>query len=215
MPEPIVLNEDEETLFTEATSRPLRIQCARYISTIFSPAVVSIPFIVLVALYRATNMLVALGHAFVALLFLSAGPLLYIMIGVRMGKFSDVDVSVRAQRSGPFLFGIGSTLIGLCMLLLLNASKSLETTMLILIISGLVMMIITLWWKISIHASSLAGAATMLTALYGTVVLPTFLLLGMVCWSRVVLRRHTTAQVIGGSILSIVIALIALTIWGI
>jgi membrane-associated phospholipid phosphatase len=68
------------------------------------------------------------------------------------------------------------------------------------------MLIVTLWWKISIHASSMAGAATMLTALYGTVMLPTFLLLILVSWSRVVLRRHTTAQVIAGSLLSIVLS---------
>jgi membrane-associated phospholipid phosphatase len=43
----------------------------------------------------------------------------------------------------------------------------------------------------------------MLTALYGNVILPAYRLLILVCWSRVVLRRHMTAQVIAGSLLSI------------
>jgi membrane-associated phospholipid phosphatase len=77
------------------------------------------------------------------------------------------------------------------------------------------MMVTTLWWKISIHASSIAGAATMLTALYGMVLLPSFLLLILVSWSRVVLRRHTVAQVVAGSLLSIALSLLVLKLRGI
>jgi hypothetical protein len=214
MPEPVVLNEEDDSLLTSQISKPLYIQFARYVSTILSPAAVSIPFVLLVALHKANNTALALGHAFVALLFMSAGPLLYIFIGVKLGKFTDVDVSVRSQRVGPFIVGLGSTLLGLLLLAILNASRSLEVVLLIVLICGLIMMAITLWWKISIHASTLAGATTMLTVLYGNVMLPTFLLLALVCWSRVILHRHTTAQVVGGSLLSIVLSLVALSLLG-
>src|SRR2546423_685046 len=130
MPDQIVLNQEE---LTQPASKPMHVHFARYISVIFSPAVVSVPFVVLVALYRASNTLLALGYAFTTLLFLSAGPLVYILIGVRTGKFTDADVSVRSQRAGPFLFGIGSALIGLLILSLLQAPKNLETVMLTII----------------------------------------------------------------------------------
>ena len=77
------------------------------------------------------------------------------------------------------------------------------------------MMIVTLWWKISIHASSLAAAATLLTALYGNIVLPVFVLLAALCWSRVVLRRHTVGQVVAGSLVSIVLTTLILAIRGV
>ncbi|MBE3561919.1 MAG: hypothetical protein IMW89_22260, partial [Ktedonobacteraceae bacterium] len=98
MPDRITLNEDKETVLASAPSIPLYIHFARYVSTILSPSVISVPFIILVALYRASSTIVALGYALITLFFLSAGPLLYIAAGVRAGKFTDMDVSMRSQR---------------------------------------------------------------------------------------------------------------------
>jgi membrane-associated phospholipid phosphatase len=50
--------------------------------------------------------------------------------------------------------------------------------------------------------------------MYGPSMLPSFLLLLLVCWSRVVLQRHTIPQVIGGSLASILITLLAITLGG-
>ncbi len=192
-----------------------QVRVARFVSNLLSPLVVSLPFIFFVALYHAQSLLTASLYALVILLFLSFGPMIYILVGVRRGTFTDPDVSMRSQRVGPFLFGISSALIGLGTLFFTHGPKNLQTLLLITVVSGCVMMIVTLWWKISIHASSLAAAATMLTVLYGTVVLPLFLLLIAVCWSRVVLRRHTLGQVIAGSILSIALTLLIVSIRGV
>jgi membrane-associated phospholipid phosphatase len=73
-------------------------------------------------------------------------------------------------------------------------------------------MLITFWWKISLHASSVASAVTLLATLYGTVVLPAYLLVVAVGWSRVVLRRHTIAQVVAGTLLSIALTILIVTI---
>lgn len=197
------------------TPSATRIRVARHISNILSPLAVSLPFIFFVALYHAQNILIALLYALIILFFLSFGPTVYILVGVRTGKFTDPDVSRRSQRVGPFLFGITSALIGLGTLFFTHGPKNLQTLLLITIVSGFVMMIVTFWWKISIHASSLAAAATFLTALYGSVTLPVFVLLIAVCWSRVVLRRHTVGQVIAGSLLSIVLTSIIVIIRGV
>ncbi len=192
-----------------------RMRIARYVSNMLSPLVVSLPFIFFVALYHAENVLIAVFYALVILFFLSFGPMVYILVGVRRGKFTDSDVSMRSQRVGPFLFGITSALMGLGTLFFIHGPKNLQTLLLITIVSGFVMMIVTFWWKISIHASSLAAAATLLTALYGTVVLPAFVLLIVVCWSRVVLRRHTLGQVVAGSLVSIGLTWLILMIRGV
>ena len=71
-------------------------------------------------------------------------------------------------------------------------------------------------WRIRlVHASSLGGVATILTAFYGAVMLPTFLLLILVSWSRVVLRRHTVLQVVAGSLVSIALTLLILKLRGV
>lgn len=198
-----------------SSSTPIRTRIAWFISNIFSPVVVSLPFIILVALYHAHNVSHALGYALLTLLFLTIGPMIYVLTGVLRGTLTDPDVSVRSQRLGPFLFSLGSALIGLVVLILMHAPKNLQTVLIISSVSGVAMILITLFWKISMHASSFASAITMLTALYGSSVALMFFVLVALCWSRVVLRRHTTAQVIVGSLVSITLTTAILAIRGV
>ena len=207
--------EASEHVIVEPKFKPVHVRIARHVSNILAPVTISLPLVVLVALYRARNVPVALFYALITLFFLSIGPLIYILMAVRMGKISDVDVSRRAERAGPFLFGISSVLVGWLALIILQGPRDLQTVLIITAVSGVVMMVTTLWWKISIHASTMGGAATMLTAFYGAVMLPTFLLLILVSWSRVVLRRHTVLQVVAGSLVSIALTLLVLKIRGI
>src|SRR5258708_39615949 len=134
---------------------PLHIRLARYISNILAPASGSLAFVLLVAFYHAQSLGSAFYYACITLFFLSFGPMIYIIIGVRLGKFSDVDVSRRSERVEPFLFGITSVSLGYVLLYFSHGPKNLQTFLLMTVVSGLVMMIITLWWKFSIHASSL------------------------------------------------------------
>ena len=214
MQEHLAVDADEHIII-EPQPKPVHVRMARHVSNILSPASISLPFIVLVALYRASDKLTALLYALITLFFVSVGPLAYIVIGVHLGKLSDIDISRRSERAGPFLFGISSTLVGLLVLLLIQGPKNLQTALIITVVSAIILLITTLWWKISIHASSLGGVATMLTALYGAAMLPCFFLLILVSWSRVVLRRHTILQVIAGSLVSIVLSLLILRIRGV
>ena len=215
MQEQLTDGAGEQTIIEAQRENTKRIRVARRVSNILAPATISLPFILLVAFYKAQNQLTALIYACITLFFLSVGPLLYIIIGVRLGKLSDIDVSRRSQRAGPFIFGIVSVMIGWLVLALTNGPRNLQTVMIITVFSGIIMMVITFWWKISMHASSLGGVATMLTVLYGAVMLPLFVLLLFVSWSRVVLRRHTVTQVIAGSLAGIALSLVILKLRGV
>ncbi len=212
MLENMALQEGEEHSTAPAQAKPFRFQFARFVSTILSPITVSLPVMFLVALYHQES--ASFLFAAIALLFLSIGPMLYIFIGVCLGKFSDIDVSIRSQRTGPFLFGIGSSILGLIVLSLYHAPKNIETVLLTTVLLGCILFIITLRWKISMHASSLSGAVTLLSALYGRIVLPAFLLVLLVGWSRVVLKRHTAAQVAAGALLTMLLILTVVLIRG-
>jgi membrane-associated phospholipid phosphatase len=200
MLENMALPENEDKV---VTSKPFYIQFARFISTAFSPAIITLPFILLVALYtHEANALLAAG---IIVFFLSVGPMGYIFYGVKTGKFSDVDVSIRSQRTGPFVFGLASGLLGLLILELTHAPHLMTIIMLLILVCGVILMVTTFWWKISMHASAISGAVTMLGVLYGKIILPAFVLVALVGWSRVVLHRHTRAQVIGGSAVGILL----------
>ena len=215
MQEQLTDGADEHAIIEAPGEKTKRMRIARHVSNILAPATISLPFILLVAFYQAQNQLTAFIYACITLFFLSVGPLLYILICVRLGKLSDIDVSRRSQRAGPFLFGIVSVMIGWLVLALTNGPRNLQTVLIIAVFSGIIIMVITFWWKISMHASSLGGAATMLTVLYGAVMLPLFVLLVLVSWSRVALRRHTVTQVIAGSLAGIVLSLVILKLRGV
>src|SRR6266516_7354488 len=171
MQEQLTDGAGEHTFIEAPGEQTKRIRIARHVSNILAPATISLPFILLVAFYKAQNQLTALIYACITLFFLSVGPLLYIIIGVRLGKLSDIDVSRRSQRVGPFMFGIVSVMIGWFVLTPTNGPRNLQTVMIITVFSGIIMMAITFWWKISMHASSLGGVATMLTVLPGAAML--------------------------------------------
>lgn len=58
--------------------------------------------------------------------------------------------------------------------------------------------IITLFWKVSGHLSTATICIGLMCMWYGWVLWPLFLFLPILAWSRVKLKRHTTAQTIGG-----------------
>ncbi|HEY3993437.1 MAG TPA: phosphatase PAP2 family protein [Ktedonobacteraceae bacterium] len=223
MTDPLILNtekaEAQVLVGTPAsipvsTRKPRHVRIARHVSNILAPATISVPMILLVAFYKASSIASALAYAGITLFFLSIGPFAYILVGVRLGKLSDVDVSKRSERVGPFIFGLLSVCLGWFVLVLVHGPTPLISTVIVTAISGLITMIITLWWKISLHAGTLGAAATILTIFYGAAMLPAFALLILVSWSRVVLRRHTVAQVVAGSLLSIVLASLILKLVG-
>ncbi len=71
------------------------------------------------------------------------------------------------------------------------------------------LLLITLKMKISGHMSVLTLACGILLRWYGTQVLPIFLLIPVLGWSRIVLKRHTLSEVIGGFLYSVIILYIS------
>jgi membrane-associated phospholipid phosphatase len=65
--------------------------------------------------------------------------------------------------------------------------------------------VITLWWKISVHAAIAAGAATALPLVFGQALLAAWPLVAVIAWSRIQVGDHTPAQVLAGVALGIVV----------
>ena len=67
---------------------------------------------------------------------------------------------------------------------------------------------ITTMWKISIHCAVASGSVTILTLLYGPLLIPAYALVALTAWSRVALKDHTAAQVIAGCALGAAAAVV-------
>ena len=81
-------------------------------------------------------------------------------------------------------------------------------------LQAVVMLLITLRWKISGHGAGAAAFALLLWALFGPAAAPAFLLVPIVIWARVYTDRHDLPQTIIGAIagfalMGLAIALIA------
>jgi membrane-associated phospholipid phosphatase len=120
-------------------------------------------------------------------------------------KNIDRDMPVKEDRFYPLLFVILSYLVGVGVLYLIDAPDLTTALMVCYLTNTTTVLLINLHWKISIHAMGIAGPLTALIYLFGLPGLILTLIVPLVGWSRVYLKRHTPWQVIIGTILGFVL----------
>jgi len=126
---------------------------------------------------------------------------------------SDFYVSEKNERTKPFVGVIASYICGAVALFLMKAPTIVLVLMLCYAGNTVIMMLITLRWKISVHASVIAGSATALVYVTSMWAAPFFLLLIPVGWARVRLGAHTWWQILGGALVTIMSTLVQLIIY--
>lgn len=142
----------------------------------------------------------------VASLFASVLPFGYVLRRVRTGRVTDRHVGVREQRRVPLLVGLGSIVTGLGLLLALGAARELLAAVAAGAVGLLVSVVVSHWWKMSVHAAVAAGSVVILTLVFGPLMSALWPLVGLVGWSRVQLRDHTVVQVLGGAAIGAAVA---------
>ncbi|WP_414470062.1 phosphatase PAP2 family protein [Methanobacterium sp. ACI-7] len=119
------------------------------------------------------------------------------------GKEIDMDIPERTDRHLPLIFVIISYLIGTIVLYTLNAPAITTILMLCYFSNTLIVFFINLYWKISLHAMGVAGPAVVLIYVFGPIATLFAAIIPLVMWSRVYLEKHTSFQVLMGTILGI------------
>ena len=184
---------------------PRRLRVARLVGELLSPP----PILVVLALVVAWDSSLTLGMAVlwggIAALFASVLPYALILRGVRRGRLSDNNISLREQRIRFGLVAITSILLGLAVLVVFGAPAEMVALVASIAVGVACGWVITLWWKISVHAAIAAGAATVLTLVFGPALLAVWPLVAVVAWSRVQVGDHITAQVLAGVALGVVV----------
>jgi membrane-associated phospholipid phosphatase len=155
---------------------------------------------------------VGLAWGAVAALFAGVLPMVFISRGVRRGQWDDRYVGAKRPRLIVLGFIIASVAVGLALLMGFGAPGELTGYIGCMLGSVAMLAAITTLWKISIHCAVAAGSVTILTLLLGPWLAPAYLLVALTAWSRVVVKDHTTAQVIGGSLLGAAAAIVTYAI---
>ena len=183
---------------------------ARLISNVLNPFLVGFVIIVLLAFEGTYTTADALKWAAISLA-LSVLPVLAVVLFlVRRKKLDGVFENPRRQRIGIYLLAVALGVIGYVLLWYLKAPKEIVATFAAGLASVAVFTIINLFWKISVHAAFIAGAATVLIMVYGVAGAWALLLLPPVAWARVELKQHSWLQVVAGAVIA---AAVVLAFW--
>ena len=164
-----------------------------------APLIAILTFIPLILSQQPPNapILILIATMFGAILPLSSTYYL-----VRRGIIPDIYASIRETRTEPFLWAMASYLLGVTVLLYFNAPLAVTALMACYFGNAVIMLTITLRWKISIHTVGVSGPITALVFQLGAKMIPLFFILFPVAWARVELKAHNKRQVAAGAILS-------------
>ena len=172
---------------------------ARFISVMFAP-----PLVIFTAAVTASSCDSGLPCWIDIWTFVGVSiilPLLLLCALRAKGLVVDFDLSNRSERAVPLLSAAGAAGVSWAVLLARSPGGALTSFAGIQALCLLALLSISLYWKISIHASAVATLGSVVSTQNVLLTIVVFALLGLVCWARVYLGKHTVGQVIAGSIL--------------
>ena len=187
------------------------------ISTVFQPLLMPTYGVMLLFMY--TYFGIAYSNRFWHIVtpvmifsFIIPGILIYLLL--RIGLISDLSLKVRKERFYPYFI----TLLSYSAMVVFYYKAQMPVWFLMMMAGSIVIMIIailiTLIWKISAHMFGVGGlvGGVMSVCYYVEhsnpywLFIGLFLLAGSVGTSRLILKRHTIAQVIAGFLLGFTVA---------
>ena len=184
---------------------PRRLRVARLVGEVLSPPPILAVLALVVAWDSSPTPAMAILWGGIAAVSASVLPYALILRGVRRGQFTDKNISLRQQRIRFAAVAIASILTGLAVLAAFDAPAEMVALQVSIAVGVACGWVITLWWKISVHAAIAAGAATVLLLVFGPALLVVWPLVAVIAWSRVQVGDHTPAQVLAGIALGIVV----------
>ena len=183
------------------TNSEFKNKAARYISTIFIPPLFSLLVYVYFPIVFIASFPLRLAAIFNGVGCSVVLPLWLFFLFRRKKLISDDDALIKEQRLIPFLFGVGFYAAGLVVFLLLKVPEVIIYLWISNIIITSAIIIINLFWKISVHA---AGVGTFLGVMYYLFGLPSLflvILVLLISWARIYLKCHSPLQVLAGTLL--------------
>ncbi len=183
-----------------------RKRLARLITEITAPAPTIVALSLLVAWRSTPTAAEALKWGFLASLFPSIIPFLFILLGVRRRQLTDHHVGVREQRPIPLLIAGASIVIGLSFLASSDAPSEIVALVAVMLAGLLTSLLVTLFWKLSIHTAVMSTALVILVFVFGPSFLALAPVIALIAWARVVIEDHNLAQVIAGAALGLTVA---------
>ena len=183
------------------------------VSRVFDP-VIEIPVLIATAMLYAMNS----GWRFRYLVFLlvidALLPAAYMLWGLAHKTISDWDMTKKDERKGLYVFTVLAHLFGVVYAYMLGKDELAEILFVFWWLA-VVFAVVTLFWKISVHAGVNGAALAFFNHFWGWDNYWWLLIvLLLVLWARVEIKKHTWSQVLIGATTAIVIVELGLRLVG-
>ena len=119
----------------------------------------------------------------------------------------DLYVSKRKARTPFFLIAITSYSFA-AVIFLVTTTKIMYLLALGYTLVSIILMVVNLFWKVSVHCAGVTGPIFSLIFVFGINALPLSLIVGLVGWSRIKLKNHTFAQTFVGTLIALTVGLV-------
>ncbi len=144
-------------------------------------------------------------EALIAAAFTTIIPWLVLVVAKMRGKVTDLHVTQRHQRHWLYALTAGSILGGLLLLWLLDAGGAIFREVLAILLGLLVVSVINLWWKVSVHLSVGTYVALQASDSIGSLMPVVVAGIAILSWARIRSGQHTASQVCGGVLVGVAI----------
>jgi membrane-associated phospholipid phosphatase len=171
-----------------------------FISIIFHPLIIS-AYTFYILVYQIDDNLSNKNNIFfICLIFSNIIPIITVLYLKYKKIISDLDASIKEHRILPLSLGVVYASLGFIFLYNIQANLYVQGLMFSYITNSIIIILITKYWKISIHAIGVTGPFAVLY-LFGYKYITLMILITiLVCAARIILNAHDFKQVTIGSI---------------
>tara|TARA_Y100001980_G_C14544048_1_gene323028 strand:+ start:923 stop:1504 length:582 start_codon:yes stop_codon:yes gene_type:complete len=171
-----------------------------FISIIFHPLIISAYTFYILVYQIEDNLSNKNNIFFICLIFSNIIPIITVLYLKYKKIISDLDASIKEHRILPLSLGVVYASLGFIFLYNIQANLYVQGLMFSYITNSIIIILITKYWKISIHAIGVTGPFAVLY-LFGYKYITLMILITiLVCAARIILNAHDFKQVIIGSI---------------
>lgn len=128
-------------------------------------------------------------------------PVGFFIWAFKRGLISDLEVRSRSERILPYTVGIISLTIGTFLTRMWGTSFFFRLILLTYLL-GLVLTLVTFFWKISLHTAFNTGFYLLLNFLFAWRFWWFFPVILVVAWARWQIRNHNLGQLVGGMVVA-------------
>ena len=196
------MKQQAEMAELTVSSRSARV--ARVISNVVSPPVVTAAVGIAVSLARTSTTGSGLTWGFVYIALVVGIPMVVLVYLLKTGRVGDLHMRKRGERHLPYAVTFAGALTATVVVALAQGPPTLLSLLVWNVVGVAILGIVNVFWLISNHSASIVLAASFASFVFGPIVgLACLPLVAVILWARLVLKRHTVAQLLAGMVVGV------------